>query len=284
MMRDYGPVFLLGDELLDFSASTADLYRPRNTWEQCVDYVVSEMTTCAESDAIKEIYEESEYGLATKGTCYAVISRLLLYSARDLFNGNKLYSNVKNPVAAEFPELSGVNLFPQTYDANKWLKAADAAKKVIDMGIYKLYRAGNGDPYEDYNGILGKTWNSELIFTDGYKARSTLAMNVAPTSLGGTAYGAVGPTQQQVDAYAMSSGRYPIIGYNSDGSPIVDKQSGYDAATELENPSGLIRVMVGVSMRIRLLNHPICTRIVNRVSMYLSIGVAQNGYISVVRQ
>lgn len=234
MMRDYGPVFLLGDELLDFSASTADLYRPRNTWEQCVDYVVSEMTTCAESDAIKEAYEESEYGLATKGTCYAVISRLLLYSARDLFNGNKLYSNVKNPIAAEFPELSGVNLFPQTYDANKWLKAADAAKKVIDMGIYKLYRAGNGDPYEDYNGVLGKTWNSELIFTDGYKARSTLAMNVAPTSLGGTAYGAVGPTQQQVDAYAMSNGRYPIVGYNSDGSPVVDKQSGYDAATELE--------------------------------------------------
>lgn len=49
-----------------------------------------------------------------------------------------------------------------------------------------------------------------------------------------TAYGAVGPTQQQVDAYAMSNGRYPITSYGADGSPVVDPQSGYDAATELQ--------------------------------------------------
>lgn len=172
MMRDYGPVFLVGDELLDFTATTEDLYRPRNTWEECVDYVVSEMTACAESDAVKTQFEPAEYGLATKGTCYAVISRLLLYSARDLFNGNQLYSSVKNPVTADFPELSGVNLFPQTYDANKWLKAAEAARRVIDMPNYKLYRSASNDPYENYNGILGELWNSELIWTDGYKTVS----------------------------------------------------------------------------------------------------------------
>lgn len=234
MMRDYGPVFLLGDELLDFTASTEDLYRPRNTWDECVDYVVSEMTACAESDAVKTQFEAAEYGLATKGTCYAVISRLLLYSARDLFNGNTLYSGVKNPVTADFPELSGVNLFPQTYDANKWLEAAKAAKKVIDMPNYKLYRSKNNDPYENYNGILGELWNDELIWTDGYKNRFYLAVNVTPTSVPGTAYGAVGPTQQQVDAYAMRNGRYPITGYEADGTPIVDPQSGYNAETELQ--------------------------------------------------
>lgn len=234
MMRDYGPVILLGDELLDITSSTEDLYRPRNTWEECVDYVVSEMTACAESDAIKETYSTTYYGLATKGTCYAVISRLLLYSARDLFNGNTLYKNVKNPVTDKFPELSGVDLFPQTYDANKWLEAAEAAKKVIDMGIYELHRAGNGDPYEDYCGVLNEVWNNELIWTEGYKSRYYLGVCTVPTSVGGTAYGGVGPTQQQVDAYAMSNGRYPITGYNSDGSPIVDSQSGYDATTELE--------------------------------------------------
>lgn len=163
-----------------------------------------------------------------------MISRLLLYSARDLFNGNTLYSGVKNPVTADFPELSGVNLFPQTYDANKWLEAAKAAKKVIDMPNYKLYRSKNNDPYENYNGILGELWNDELIWTDGYKNRFYLAVNVTPTSVPGTAYGAVGPTQQQVDAYAMSNGRYPITGYEADGTPIVDPQSGYNAETELQ--------------------------------------------------
>lgn len=232
MMCDYGPVFLLGDELLDFTATTEALYRPRNTWEECVDYVVSEMTACAESDAVQAQYTSTEYGLATKGTCQAVIARLLLYSARDLFNGNTLYRDVKNPETAEFPDLSGVNLFPQTYDANKWLEAADAAKVLLDNPQYQLYRAGNGNPYEDYYGITTVNWNSEIIWTDGYKNRYYWGINTVPSGLSG--YGGIGPTQQQVDAYAMSNGRYPITGYDSDGNPIVDPASGYDAATEME--------------------------------------------------
>lgn len=234
MMCDYGPIFLLGDELLDFSASTESLYRPRNTWEQCVDYVVSEMTECANSDAIQSSYEELEYGLATKGTCQAVISRLLLYSARDLFNGNTLYRNVKNPTTSEFPDLSGAELFPQQYDANKWLKAAEAAKVLLDNPQYELYRAGNGNPYEDYVGITNVNWNSELIWTDRYNNRFSWGVGTVPTGVAGTAYGAVGPTQQQVDAYAMNNGRYPITGYDADGNPIADSQSGYDVATEMQ--------------------------------------------------
>ena len=234
MMCDYGPVFLLGDELLDFTASTESLYRPRNTWDECVDYVVSEMNECAASDAILSSYEELEYGLATKGTCQAVISRLLLYSARDLFNGNKLYSSVKNPTVSEFPDLSGVNLFPQQYDANKWLEAAKAAKVLLDNPQYELYRAGNNDPYEDYAGITYVNWNKELIWTDGYKSRFSWGVGTVPTGVAGTAYGAVGPTQQQVDAYAMNNGRYPITGYETNGTPIVDEQSGYDADTETQ--------------------------------------------------
>ena len=232
MMCDYGPVFLVGDELLDFTASTEELYRPRNTWEQCVDYVVSEMTECDKADAVQFQYGETEYGLATKGTCRAVISRLLLYSARDLFNGNTLYRDLRNPETPDFPEQSGQNLFPQTYEANKWLKAADAAKAVMDLGIYSLYRAGNDNPYEDYYGITNVTWNSELIWTNRYNNRYYWGINTVPAGVSG--YGGVGPTQQQVDAYAMKTGIYPITGYESDGTPIADPASGYNVAAELE--------------------------------------------------
>lgn len=227
LMRDFGPIFLLGDELLDFSATTESLYRPRNTWEQCVDYVTGEMNACAEDPAMQTqiALAKDDYGLATRGACYAIISRLKLYAARDLYNGNTLYHSVKNPVTEDFPELSGANLFPQTYDANKWLEAAQAAHKVFDENTYKLYRAASNDPYENYAGILNETWNSELILTDVYQGRFYLAVNVAPTSIGG--YGAVGPTQQQVDAYAMSNGRYPITGYDTAGNPIIDAASGY---------------------------------------------------------
>ena len=227
MMRIYGPVFLLGDELLDFTASTEDLYRPRNTWDECVNYVVSEMEACINDPAMAENYSDAEKGLATKGACQALIARLKLYSARDLFNGNKLYSSVINPVTDKFPELSGVHLFPQEYDANKWLEAAKAAKVLIDNSLYKLYRAGDGsDPYANYYGITQEHWKSELIWSTGYKGRYTMGVHTVPTGISGTAYGGVGPTQQQVDAYAMSNGRYPISGY-SGTNPVIDTQSGY---------------------------------------------------------
>ncbi|QIU93296.1 RagB/SusD family nutrient uptake outer membrane protein [Bacteroides faecium] len=229
LMRDYGPVFLVGDELLDFAASTAELYRPRNTWEQCVDYVVAEMKACAENPSMlrQAELEKMNYGFATKGTCYAVISRLTLYSARDLYNGNTLYKSVKNPVVSEFPELSGVNLFPQEYKADKWLIAAEAARKVFEDGSYQLYRATSNNPYENYVGVINETWNSELIWTDRYCKINDWGLCTVPTSVGGTAYGSMGPTQQQVDAYAMNNGRYPIIGYESNGIPVIDPLSNY---------------------------------------------------------
>ena len=235
MMRDFGPVFLLGDELLDFTASTEELYRPRNTWEECVDYVISELTACIEDPIMQKQSElnNNYWGFATKGTCYAVISRLTLYSARDLFNGNTLYKNLINPVTDEFPEQSGKALFPQAYDANKWLVAAQAAHKVFDDGSYRLYRAGNGNPYEDYYGIGLQLWNSELIWTDGFYDRFGWGVTTVPTGIAGTAYGGVGPTQQLVDAFAMSNGRYPITGYRESGTPVVDEDSGYDLDNEL---------------------------------------------------
>ncbi|RGZ16356.1 RagB/SusD family nutrient uptake outer membrane protein, partial [Bacteroides caccae] len=99
---------------------------------------------------------------------------------------------------------------------------------------YQLYRAGNGDPYEDYYGITHVNWNSELIWTDRYNNRFNWGVNTAPTGLPGTAYGGVGPTQQQVDAYAMNNGRYPIKGYEASGDPIVDNASGYSKEEELQ--------------------------------------------------
>lgn len=220
MMRVYGPIFLVGDELLPFDVSTEELYRQRNNWDECVNYVVAELNECIKNPAIKDSWEsDSEKGLATKGACRAIISRLSLYSARDLFNGNKLYASLVNP--------DGTHLFPQTYDANKWLVAAEAAKVLIDDSQYQLYRSKDDNPYENYYGITNTLWNSELIWTTGYKGRYTLGVHTVPTGLAGTAYGGVGPTQQQVDAYAMKNGKYPITGYRKDGSPILDEESGY---------------------------------------------------------
>lgn len=222
LMRDYGPVFLVGDELMDFTASTQELQRPRNTWQECVDYVVSEMTYCAEN--LPATQNSANLGLPTRGAALSVISRLLLYSARDLFNGNNLYRTVRNP--------DGTNLFPTERDPQKWVLAAQAAKRVIDLGVYSLYHDESDNPYLNYYGIFQKNWNDELIFCGGgYRSRWAIGVHTAPTDIAtGTAYGGWGPTQTSVDAYAMAEGRYPITGYDRSGSPVVDSQSGYPPA------------------------------------------------------
>ena len=222
LMRDFGPVFLMGDDLVDPNASIADLTRPRNTWDECVDYVVSELEYCAAR--LPEKQSPNYFGLPTKGAALAVISRLKLYSARDLFNGNSLYRSVVNP--------DGTPIFPREFDAQKWVDAARAAKAVVDLGVYSLHRDESDDPYLNYLGIMLKTWNDELIFTaSGYRGRGTFGQHTTPAAneIKGYPYGGYGPTQQQVDAYAMANGRYPITGYEADGTPKIDNASGYSA-------------------------------------------------------
>lgn len=224
LMRDYGPVFLVGDELMDFTATTQELQRPRSTWEECVKYVVDEMTYCAQN--LPATQNSANLGLPTRGAALAVISRLQLYSARPLFNGNRLYRTVRNP--------DGTDLFPAEYDAQKWVTAAQAAKRVIDLGVYSLYKDKDNpdDPYLNYYGVFQEEWNDELIYCGGgYQSRWALGVHTAPTDIAtGSAYGGWGPTQSSVDSYAMADGRYPITGYDRSGSPVVDSQSGYPAA------------------------------------------------------
>lgn len=223
LMRNFGPVILLGDEVVDTSKPLEALARPRNTWDECVEYVVSEMQYCAAN--LADSYNNTYMGLPTKGAALAVISRLRLYSARPLFNGNSLYRGVVNR--------DGTPLFPAAFDAQKWLKAAEAAKAVLDLHAYSLYKDKENpdDPYLNYYGVFQEPWNDELIYCGGgYDGRYTLAIHCNPYLNKPTMmYGGWGPTQQQVDAYAMSNGRYPITGYKADGSPVVDPQSGYPA-------------------------------------------------------
>lgn len=227
LMRFYGPVVLLGEEPLDPTASQEALSLPRNSWDECMSYVLSELNACANALPVER--PSAQLGRPTRGAALATIARLTLYSARPLLNGNPMYANIANK--------DGKKLFPATADNNKWKTAADAAKAVIDMGVYDLYKSADGDPYKSYAGVFytpvdatesTTRWNSEIIL--GRNAGSgNMALHLVPR--GGVqswgSYGGWGPTQQQVDAYAMNSGKYPITGYSSTGIPSIDPTSGY---------------------------------------------------------
>jgi len=216
IMRFYGPVILLGDEIVDFkSDDLAD--RDRAPWDVCVNWVSDELDAAAEDLPVTQ--NSTWWGRATQGAAMAVKARLLLYSARPLFNGNSLYKNMKNK--------DGEALFSQNEEESKWQQAAKASKDIIDLDRYSLINNDKVTPLENIRNVFTTRYNSELIFTSersAYKARVVST----PSNIGGTSYGGVAPTQKLVDAFAMNNGRYPITGYTNNGAvPVIDPNSGY---------------------------------------------------------
>ena len=140
IMKNYGPTFFNGEtsyEVLDKDVNEVD----RTPWQPLVDWVCGQLDMAA-ADLPDARDASSELGRATKGAALAIKARLLLYSARPLFNGqvyigedgtitpSHMYDGLKNR--------DGEQLFNTTYDQSRWEVAAKAAKAVIDLPTYAL--------------------------------------------------------------------------------------------------------------------------------------------------
>ncbi|WP_410222489.1 RagB/SusD family nutrient uptake outer membrane protein [Pedobacter sp.] len=224
LVRQYGPVILLGDELLsgDLEPTADEMNKPRNSMDECINYIVSELDLAAQ-DLPKHFTEQSvnDYGRATKAICLAVKSKALLLAASPQFNGNTDYASFRNK--------DGKQLISQLYSADKWKRVADATKPLItDFGLalYKKNDASNNfDPYLSCRDVFLDPWNSEIIFARTNNNLNGWERSVSPRSVSG--YAAVAVTQQLVDEFEMANGMQPITGYNADGTPIINAASGY---------------------------------------------------------
>jgi hypothetical protein len=201
LMKQYGPVVLAGEKEIAPDATADEMQIPRSSYDECVDYVSGELDKAA---AVLPLIPQNngqpsdiEYGRATKGMALAVKARLLLYAASPLYNGNTDYSDFKNQ--------DGKQLINQAFDLQKWKKAADAAKAVIDLNMYTLYKDPSNDPVKSYNGVFLNPWNSEQIFVRKTNDLTAYDVHSLPRQAGG--WNGIGVTQEQVDAYFMADGR-----------------------------------------------------------------------------
>lgn len=108
---------------------------PRNSYAECIDYVVGQIDSAVLN--LSDSYPTD--GHISKGAALAFKSRVLLYAASDLHNPAK-----NGQVTAGFskPELLGYT----SGDANaRWTLAKNAAKAVIDLGKYSLYKPEPAD-------------------------------------------------------------------------------------------------------------------------------------------
>lgn len=200
LMKIYGPVVLSGEEP---GTVITDYQTPRSTWTECVEYVLSEMEK-AKQDVPDTRTDPTQTGRITKGIVMAAQSQVLLYDASPLFNGNTELSDFKN--------FDGKQLISQTYDANKWKKAADAAKAVIDLNRWQLYKEQNADPFQaaflSVKNLYWNGWQTEGIFLRTANAMySEWSRHCAPRNSNGTAWNGMGVFQELVDAYRMSNGK-----------------------------------------------------------------------------
>jgi hypothetical protein len=93
-----------------------DLNFPRNTYDECVDYIVG---LCDEAAGVLPVsYANAQLGRVTKGSALALKARVLLYAASPLFNDSSKPD--------DHPERG-------RYDPAKWERAADAAAAVINL-------------------------------------------------------------------------------------------------------------------------------------------------------
>jgi glycerophosphoryl diester phosphodiesterase len=169
----------------------------RNTFDECVDFIVKELDEVAAALPVNTVNQPLKYGVPTKGAALAVKARLLLYAASPLYNGNADLADLQNN--------DGTKLISQSFDKEKWKRAADAAKAVIDLNAYSLYRKNN-DAFKDYRDLFLDNGNNEVIFARPATDYGGWTAHCSPRQLGGSSWNGIGATQQLVDAYHMANG------------------------------------------------------------------------------
>ncbi|NQX39020.1 Starch-binding associating with outer membrane [Pedobacter steynii] len=201
ILAQYGPFIILPETVISPDADISTFSLPRSSYDECVNYIVAELDK-AMADLPPGRGSVTDFGRMKRGMALAIKSRTLLYAASPMFNGNTVYADFKNP--------DGKVLISQSFDVNKWKRAAEAAKELIDNPDYSLYRevdavTGALKVYESLKGIFIKAWNSEVILSRYTTDKlGSYDQNGTPYILGG--WSSWGPTQTAVDAYFMANG------------------------------------------------------------------------------
>jgi hypothetical protein len=133
LLRKYGPIPIMPDEGVDFTASYEELSIPRSRYDVCVEYIASELALAAiDLPSIKD-RSNREVLKATKGAALAARAKVYLFGASPQYNGNT------GNWASKLVNYDGSPLIDPEYKEERWAKAAAAAKEVIDLGDYRLY-------------------------------------------------------------------------------------------------------------------------------------------------
>lgn len=179
---------------------TDDFSAPRDSYENVINFIVSE---CDEAAALlPDVQTGENVGRVTKGAALALKARVLLYAASDLHN------------TAVFPGYSNPELVGYTGGdrISRWQAAKAAAKAVIDLNLYSLYKANpspTDDIAKDYSDIFVKKETEEDIWVRFETPNTTGGDQNLAILNGPNGYDEEGnnaPSGNLVDAFEMKDG------------------------------------------------------------------------------
>ncbi|WP_298707230.1 RagB/SusD family nutrient uptake outer membrane protein [Chitinophaga sp.] len=229
LLQMYGP-FPIVEKTVDYSDESA-MPTNRNTEEECVNFLIAELDKCTAELPEKDRILVSEVGRPSKEAAMALKAMVLLWDASPLVNGNPDYNG--------FKDANGRNYFATANDPEKWRKAANAAKAVIDLGVFDLHTAPanqgyttvplgnfagntvawpNGpagiDPYRSFKELFSggeSYWNKEGIWQVNLEYQTDhLSLLGFPRNYNngeaGEVKGVLCATQKMVDAFFMNNG------------------------------------------------------------------------------
>ncbi len=241
----YGPSVIM-DKKHDPSTSVT-LLPERSSYEDVVDFIDKKLEEVIPNLAQKQ--EGDDYGRITKYAALALRSRLHLYAASPLANGNsEFYANFKSPTTGE-------PLMSLEYKKEKWEKAAAVTKAAIDTleaAGYRLYTkedagapsAQNPGPVNNFQRAVRYTFmdnvggmNPEVIMVDTRKETTYMIQNQStPIQNASNGYKnswtTIAPTLDFVELFHTKNG-LPI-----DEDPTFDYEGRFDIVKMPANYDG----------------------------------------------
>jgi len=221
MLNHYGPIPIV-DTNIPISASDNEVRVSRNTIDEVVSYIVETIDN-AMPDLPERVIGSNDLGRIDQVIAKAIKSRILLYNASPLFNGNSEFYS-------EFTNENGEHFFNQDLQIEKWQLAADAANEAIMAAIEQgvsMYEFNGEVPTFDsqnynspfiqyqYNVRYGMTdpWNSEVIWGnsspvsgDWWQIQAGSLMKDPTASSGEAAWQWIAPTLRMAELYYTKNG------------------------------------------------------------------------------
>lgn len=174
-----------------------DFEVPRNSFAETIDFIVGELDKAA--GLLPEINTGNNLGRASKGAALALKSRVLLYAASDLYN---------TPVFPGFtkPELIG---YTEGNRIARWQAAKNAAKAVIDLNLYNLYKGEPGPAdsiAQNLVDIFTSKYTQEDIFVKFFVTPMGQRWGLYSSPNGYHGWGTNAPIADLVDDFEMIDG------------------------------------------------------------------------------